>query len=107
MTLHGTRVVIRAGYADDGDLRDVADGSRMTDESLAEAFVRLGLRPLPPVEELAAMSDEERRAAIVASSVSAEQYEQLPDWYREKMRQRPEATIARRHAEQAAARRVS
>jgi hypothetical protein len=39
--------------------------------------------------------------------VSADQYEQLPAWYREKLRRRAEDTIARRDAEQAAGRRVS
>jgi hypothetical protein len=79
----------------------------MAEESLAEAFDRLGIRPLPSVEELKAMTEEERQAAFAASRVSAEQYEQLPAWYRDKMRRQAEETIARRDAEQAAARRVS
>ena len=45
--------------------------------------------------------------AAFSSNVSAEQYEQLPAWYREKLRRRAEETIARRDAEQAAARRVA
>ena len=79
----------------------------MAEESLAEAFDRLGIRPLPSVEDLKAMTEDERRAALITSSVSAEQYEQLPAWYREKLRRRAEDTIARRDAEQAAGRRVS
>jgi len=78
----------------------------MAEESLAQAFARLGVRPLPSVEELQAMSEMERAAALAASSVSADQYEQLPAWYREKLRRRAEDTIARRDAEQAG-RRVS
>ena len=79
----------------------------MAEESLAEAFDRLGVRPMPSVEELQGMSETERRAALAVSTVSAEQYEQLPAWYREKLRRRAEETIARRDAEQAASRRVS
>lgn len=79
----------------------------MAEESLAEAFARLGIRPLPSVEELKGMSPEERKAAFAASSVSADQYEQLPDWYRDKLRRRAEESIARRDAEQTSARRVS
>lgn len=55
----------------------------MAEGSLAEAFDRLGVRPLPSVEELKGMTPEERQAAFMASSVSAEQYEQLPAWYRD------------------------
>jgi hypothetical protein len=79
----------------------------VAEESLTEAFDRLGIGPLPSVDELRAMSEDERRAALAASSVSAEQYEQLPVWYREKLRRRAEEAIARRDAEQASARRVS
>ena len=79
----------------------------MAEESLGEAFDRLGVRPLPSVEELKGMTPEQRQAAFAASSVSAEQYEQLPAWYRNKLRRHAEETIARRDAEQAAARRVS
>ncbi len=79
----------------------------MEDESLAEAFDRLGIQRLPSIEDLKAMTDAERRAALAASSVSAEQYEQLPAWYRDKLRRHAEAVIARRDAEQAGARRVS
>jgi hypothetical protein len=79
----------------------------MAEESLAEAFERIGIRPLPSVEALKAMTEAERRAALTASHVSAEQYEQLPAWYRDKLRRRAEDTIARRDAEQAATRRVS
>ena len=79
----------------------------MAEESLADAFVRLGVRSLPSVEELKGMTEDQRRAAFSASTVSAEQYEQLPDWYRDKLRRHAEETIARRDAEQAAARRVS
>lgn len=78
----------------------------MAEESLAEAFDRLGIGPLPSVDELRVMSEGERRAALAASSVSAEQYEQLPAWYRERLRRRAEETLARRDAEQVA-RRVS
>ena len=76
----------------------------MAEESLAEAFDRLGIGPLPSVDELRAMSEAERRAALAASSVSAEQYEQLPAWYRERLRRRAEETLARRDAEQVARR---
>jgi hypothetical protein len=79
----------------------------VAEESLAEAFDRLGILPLPSAEELKAMTEAERRAALAASSVSAEQYERLPVWYRDKLRRLAEETIARRAAEQAAARRVS
>lgn len=79
----------------------------MAEESLVEAFDRLGIGPLPSVDELRAMGEDERRAALAASSVSGEQYEQLPGWYRDKLRRRAEESIARRDAEQAAARRVS
>ncbi len=79
----------------------------MAEESLAEVFERIGIRPLPPVEALKAMTEAERRAALTASHVSAEQYEQLPAWYRDQLRRRAEDTIARRDAEQAATRRVS
>jgi hypothetical protein len=67
----------------------------MAEESLAEAFDRIGLRPLPSVEALKAMTEAERRAAQAASSVSAEQYEQLPAWYRDELPRRAEETIAR------------
>ena len=79
----------------------------MAEESLAEAFERLGVRPLPSLEELQGMSEDERSAALAASTVSGDQYEQLPAWYREKLRRRAEDTIDRRDAEQAAGRRVS
>lgn len=79
----------------------------MGEESLAEAFERLEVRPLPSVEDLQAMTEDERRAAHAASMVSSEQYEQLPAWYREKLQHRAAETIARRDAEQAATRRVS
>ena len=82
------------------------EGARMAEESLAEAFARLGIRPLPLVDELKAMSEGERQAAFDASRVSAEQYEHLPAWYRDRMRRQAEDTIARRDAEQAAACRV-
>jgi hypothetical protein len=39
--------------------------------------------------------------------LSAEQYEQLPAWYREQRQRRAVETIARWDAEQAAVRRVS
>jgi hypothetical protein len=79
----------------------------VAEESLAEAFDRLGIRPLPAVEELQAMSEGERLSVLAASNVSADQYEQLPSWYRDKLRHRAEDTIARRHDEQAATHRVS
>lgn len=79
----------------------------MADESLADAFDRLGIKPLPSIDDLKAMTDAERRAAVAASSVSADQYDHLPEWYRDNLRRRAEETIARRDAEQAAARRVS
>lgn len=82
-------------------------GVTMADETLAGAFDRLGIRPLPSVEDLKAMTESERRAAVATSSTSAEQYEQLPAWYRDKLRRHAETTVARRDAEQAAARRVS
>jgi hypothetical protein len=62
---------------------------------------------MPTIEDLKHMSEEERREAVAASMVSAEQYEQLPQWYRDKVRRRAEETIARRDAEQAASRQVS
>lgn len=77
----------------------------MAQESLAEAFARLGIKPMPSVDELKLMTEEERHAAVAASSVSAAQYEQLPEWYRDELRCRAEATIARREAEQTALRR--
>jgi hypothetical protein len=79
----------------------------VAEESLAEAFDRLGVQPLPTVEELQAMSEAERLSVLAASSVSVDQYEQLPSWYRDKLQRRAEDTIARRHDEQAAPRRVS
>lgn len=82
-------------------------GPGMAEESLVEAFDRLGIGPLPSVDEMRAMGEDERRAALAESSVSGEQFEQLPGWYREKLRRRAEEGIARRGAEQAAARRVS
>jgi low affinity Fe/Cu permease len=56
---------------------------------------------MPTIDELKLMTEEERHAAIAASSLTAEQYEQLPQWYRDKARRRAEETIARREAEQA------
>jgi hypothetical protein len=67
----------------------------MAEESLAEAWERLGIRPLPSVDELKGMREEERQAEFAASYVSAEQYEQLPAWYRDKLRRKAEETIAR------------
>jgi Fe-S cluster assembly scaffold protein SufB len=74
-------------------------------ESLADAFDRLGIRPMPSIEDLKAMTEDERRAAVAASSVSAAQFDQLPEWYREKLRRNAEETIARRDAEQSVAHR--
>jgi hypothetical protein len=48
------------------------------------------------------MTEEERQAAVAKSSLSAVQVEQLPEWYRDKLRRRAEETIARREAEQSA-----
>ena len=67
----------------------------MAEESLAQAFERIGIRPLPPVEALKAMTEDERLAALTGSHVSAGQYEQLPAWYRDKLRRRAEDTMAR------------
>jgi hypothetical protein len=76
----------------------------MAHESLADAFARLGVQPMPSIDELKLMTDAERRAALAASSVSGEQFDQLPEWYRDKLRRQAEETIARRDAEQAATR---
>ena len=78
----------------------------MAGEPIADAFDRLGIQSLPSVEDLKTMTEAQRRAALAASSLSAEQYEQLPAWYRDKLRRHAEETIARRDADQAA-RRVS
>jgi hypothetical protein len=83
-------------------------GTHVAQESLADALDRLGIKPMPTVEELKLMTEEERQRAVAASSLSAEQVEQLPEWYRDKLRRRAEETIARREAEQSAThRRVS
>lgn len=80
----------------------------MAQESLADALDRLGIKPMPTVDELKLMTEEERQAAVATSSLSAEQVEQLPEWYRDKLRRRAEETIARREAEQSVThRRVS
>ncbi|MGZ4602867.1 MAG: hypothetical protein ACXV0U_04620 [Kineosporiaceae bacterium] len=79
----------------------------MAREPLADAFDGLGIDPLPSVEDLKTMTEAQRLAALAASSVTAEQYEQLPAWYRDKLRRHAEETIARPDPEQAAARRVS
>ena len=79
----------------------------MAEESLVEAFERLGVRSLPPIEDLEGMTEADRREALAASTVTSEQFEQLPAWYRDKLRRRGEETLARRDADRAAARRVS
>jgi hypothetical protein len=69
---------------------------------LAQAFDRLGIEPMPSIEDLKGMTEPERQAAVAASSVSADQYEELPGWYRTQLRERAEQTIARREASQEA-----
>jgi hypothetical protein len=81
------------------------EGTDMAHEPLADAFDRLGIKPMPSIDELKLMTDGERQAALAASSVSGEQFDQLPEWYRDKLRRQAEKTIARRDAEQAATRR--
>ena len=68
-------------------------------QSLADAFARLGGKPLPSIDELKLMTEEGRHEAVAASSLSADQMAQLPAWYRERLRRRAQATIARREAE--------
>ena len=68
-------------------------------QSLADAFARLGVKPMPSIAELKAMTEVERHDAVAASSLSADQVAQLPAWYRERLRRRAQATIARREAE--------
>ena len=67
-------------------------------ESLADAFTRLGVKPMPSIDELKLTTEEERHEAVAASSLSADQMAQLPAWYRARLRRRAQATIARRAA---------
>ena len=72
-------------------------------ESLADAFRRIGLRPAPTLEELERMTPEERTRAFKASSITTqEQFDQLPQWFRDRVRHRGEELVARREAEQTA-----
>jgi hypothetical protein len=72
-------------------------------ESLADAFRRIGLRPGPTLEELEQMTPEQRTRAFEASSITTqEQFDQLPQWFRDRLRRRGEDLVARREAEQTA-----
>jgi hypothetical protein len=81
-----------AQWAAEGVAKAEAAGPQ---ETLGEAFVRVGASPLPGVERLREMSPAQRNEAVRAATLTAEQYEQLPAWYRDKARARAEATVAR------------
>jgi hypothetical protein len=81
-----------AQWAAEGVAKAEAAGPQ---ETLGEAFVRVGALPLPEVERLREMTPAQRNEAVRAATLTAEQYEQLPAWYRDKARARAEATVAR------------
>ena len=66
-------------------------------ESLPDAFARLGLQQGPTLDELRQLTPEQRAEAFAASSVRTQaQFDELPAWFRERLRSRAEARIGRR-----------